>query len=170
MSYENLRSTKMLATNCAVCGRPLRDAVSVEMGIGPDCRAKYGYNDCVNDENRMAANRLIFQIADLQTGIDAVECARQLRNLGFAKLSAKIATRLFSVRITREGDKFVVSTPYTEAAVAAFRAVPGRKWNKEASANEVPVSYKSQLWAALKKAFPGQEALGPDGQFISIPA
>lgn len=35
-TYENAPATKMLATNCVVCGRALVDAVSVEMGIGPD--------------------------------------------------------------------------------------------------------------------------------------
>lgn len=42
-TYENAPATRILATHCACCGRALLDAVSVEAGIGPDCRAKYGY-------------------------------------------------------------------------------------------------------------------------------
>ena len=38
MSYENAPATKMLATNCCCCGRPLVDSMSVELGIGPECR------------------------------------------------------------------------------------------------------------------------------------
>ena len=41
-SYLTAPATKMLATHCAVCARALVDAKSVELGIGPDCRKKYG--------------------------------------------------------------------------------------------------------------------------------
>lgn len=44
MSYEHAASTKLLATHCAYCGRPLRDADSVEMGMGPICRSRVGVN------------------------------------------------------------------------------------------------------------------------------
>jgi hypothetical protein len=44
MSYENAPATRLLATNCGCCGRQLVDAVSVEAGIGPECRKKHGYN------------------------------------------------------------------------------------------------------------------------------
>jgi hypothetical protein len=170
MSYENLASTKMLATNCAVCGRPLRDAVSVEMGIGPDCREKHGYNEFVNDVNRAAANKLIFEIADKQTGMSVVEATRQLRNMGFTKLAMRIATRLFSIHIIAKDGVFVVRTPYTERGVSAFRTIPGRRWDKAAHASIVPLASKQALWVALQKGFPGYKAVGPEGQLIEIPA
>jgi len=44
MSYENATSTLLLATHCAVCHRALRDAESVERGVGPDCAQNYGYD------------------------------------------------------------------------------------------------------------------------------
>ena len=34
MSYLDAPSTALLATHCAVCGRSLRDAMSVQLGIG----------------------------------------------------------------------------------------------------------------------------------------
>ncbi len=40
--YEDAVSTKLLATHCCMCNRPLRDARSVEFGIGPICEAKFG--------------------------------------------------------------------------------------------------------------------------------
>lgn len=43
MTYVNAAATRFIATHCAVCGRPLVDADSVQMAIGPDCRAKHGY-------------------------------------------------------------------------------------------------------------------------------
>jgi hypothetical protein len=45
MSYENAPATKMLAVYCACCSRPLVDAVSVETGIGPDCRKQHAYTE-----------------------------------------------------------------------------------------------------------------------------
>jgi hypothetical protein len=33
---------RFICTHCGVCGRALKDALSVEKGIGPDCRAMYG--------------------------------------------------------------------------------------------------------------------------------
>jgi hypothetical protein len=44
MTYENAPATKMIATHCACCGRPLVDAVSVETGMGPHCRKKHGFS------------------------------------------------------------------------------------------------------------------------------
>lgn len=44
MSYENVPATKLLATYCACCARPLVDAVSVEAGVGPECRKRHGYS------------------------------------------------------------------------------------------------------------------------------
>ena len=43
MSYENAPATKMLATYCACCARPLLDAESVEVGMGPVCRKTHGF-------------------------------------------------------------------------------------------------------------------------------
>lgn len=171
MGYENLNSTKMLATNCAVCSRPLRDAVSVEMGIGPECREKYGYNACVSEANRERANQLIFLIADKQDGMDVMSATRQLRELGFEALANKIAIRLFEVRIEldKSTNTYRVTGPYTEASVAAFRSVPGRRWNKDLGTNEIPASSKPQLWAALKKGYPNYNVLGPDGNFFKVP-
>jgi hypothetical protein len=169
MSYENAPATKLLATRCAVCGRPLCDAVSVEIGIGPECREKYGYSECINDTNRSIANQLVHEIALKQHGFDVTEATRQLRNLGFARLAEKIAHRLFSIRIEEHGAVYHVFTPFTEAGVKAFREIPGRRWDAMLHASVIPVASKNKLWAALKKGFPGHTFLAPNGDFMSIP-
>jgi hypothetical protein len=51
MSYESAPATQMLATHCAVCARPLLDAKSVELGIGPDCRRKHGFSTAEVEPN-----------------------------------------------------------------------------------------------------------------------
>lgn len=66
MTYENAPSTKLLATHCACCGRALRDAVSVERGVGPDCAERYGYDEAQGPANWAEAVRL-----GLEAGLDA---------------------------------------------------------------------------------------------------
>jgi hypothetical protein len=62
MSYENAPATRLLATHCGVCTRPLLDAVSVEMGIGPDCRKKY-MPKALAGAPREEANKIVHQLA-----------------------------------------------------------------------------------------------------------
>lgn len=42
MSYLESPVVPVVATRCACCNQPLVDSVSVELGIGPVCRRKYG--------------------------------------------------------------------------------------------------------------------------------
>ena len=63
MSYVNAPATKMLATHCCVCHRPLLDAKSVELGIGPDCLKRHGFNIDVPEVDRVEANFIVWQIA-----------------------------------------------------------------------------------------------------------
>lgn len=103
MSYENAPSTKMLATRCAVCRRALRDAVSVEIGMGPDCRKNHGYAEIedASEEARTAANKLIHQcsLSVRMVNLSAVvrheislHCAA-LRLMGFRKVADRIEYR-----------------------------------------------------------------------------
>ena len=57
MSYESAPATRMIATDCACCGRPLLDSDSVELGIGPICRKRHGYFDAIDPDFRQEANR-----------------------------------------------------------------------------------------------------------------
>lgn len=56
MSYENAPATKLVATHCAACGRPLVDSTSVDYGIGPTCRKKYQYEDALAITKEVASN------------------------------------------------------------------------------------------------------------------
>lgn len=169
MSYENLNSTKILAQRCAICARPLRDAVSAEIGMGPDCREKYGYNEGVTEENRSEANRLIYLVADAPTKISAFDAAEGLRKLGFAKLANVIVDASVSVTMTREGDTLKIVSPYSEHSVACLKSVRGRRWDRESKVNTFPYGSKDQLWGALKRAFPGALLRTWQGVVIEIP-
>jgi hypothetical protein len=47
----------MLAVYCACCSRPLVDSVSVETGVGPECRKKHGYAEAQQEPDWAAVLR-----------------------------------------------------------------------------------------------------------------
>jgi hypothetical protein len=81
VSYELAPSTALVATDCALCGHPLRDAVSVEIGVGPICRKKYGYTEAQAPANVMQARveaRAAFD-GELPATLDEALCACDAR-------------------------------------------------------------------------------------------
>ena len=121
-SYENAPSTRLLATNCGCCGRALRDAASVERGVGPDCAEKYGYGLAVSEPNwaavmtsataagltaaevsalaegdaRVASNWLCHQVAAVGPSDreKALKLAAAIRALGYVKMGSRLTERL----------------------------------------------------------------------------
>lgn len=67
MSYENAPSTILLATACACCGRALRDAISVETGVGPECRERFSFDEAQGTPNWVAATELMREVAKEST-------------------------------------------------------------------------------------------------------
>jgi len=174
MSHENAPATILLATNCCCCGRPLVDATSVELGIGPECRN--GENNGIEDSVRQKCNQLTYQAAvAAQTGnIEQVrKLAEEIRALGLCNLADKVGKRFINaeknvkIKISINGDTLSVVTPFKRGSspefVAAWRAIPGRRWGS--NCNNVPVTSKPQLWALLKQYFPGAFGKGPNGLF-----
>jgi uncharacterized Zn finger protein (UPF0148 family) len=170
--YEEAPATKLLATHCAVCSRPLVDAKSVETGIGPICAAKHGMNQSCDPEARAEANKLVYQIARYQTGPKAEEAALRLRELGFEVLSKKVMKRLKvkrsqNIRITDAGNEYHVYLPwYGRDYVEAFKREMPRRWflgDKKEWA--IPKTAKRDLWKFLQKHNAGQLIVGPKGPF-----
>jgi hypothetical protein len=94
MGYENAPATTLVATNCACCGRALVDAVSVETGIGPECRKKFGIPSDASEDARTEANKIVFLLA--RGGLareDARPMFDRLNALGFELLAARVAKR-----------------------------------------------------------------------------
>ena len=165
MGYEDAPATKMLATHCAVCARSLVDAVSVNSGIGPECRKKWGYFVDVDEEAREEANKLVHMVAVEQTGANAAKACERLRELGFVKLADRILQRVVDVMLEEVSGGYLVRFAYDEVAVAAIRGVPGRRWDKEAKAWYVPATSKRELWSFLNVAFFSALVDGPKGVF-----
>jgi hypothetical protein len=171
MSYETAPATILLATHCACCARPLVDSKSVELGMGPVCRKRHGFNLAVADEVRVAANKLVYAIAlenssgKPNAGL-ILDYALVLRGMGFEKLSGILIKRTAAVKIEAEGDMLAVHTPYSPEAVAAFRTIPGRRWDKDRKLNLVPVGCRRELFNLLTQCFPKRSGIGPKGAFV----
>lgn len=189
MSYENAPSTKMLATHCAICNRPLRDAISVEIGIGPVCRDTHGYNAEMDElaDCREAANVIVHKIAAMRDDeqVRADGCAA-LRIMGFKKLPDRIEYRgkdapakvditvveytLPAVQLGRRWfpakTGFLVRSPYKPSATDAWRAVPGRVFVRHEKANFVPATSVEALRKLLREHHAGETCVGPNGRTV----
>lgn len=111
MSYTNAKSTVLLASHCCMCGLPLRDAKSVELGIGPVCRRKYVGAADMSEEARTEANQLIYAASALYgEGCtaddieDILKIADRLVFLGLPRVAERIAFRFIPIRIEVEED------------------------------------------------------------------
>lgn len=189
MSYENAPATTLLATSCACCGRPLVDSVSVETGVGPDCRKKYGYGMAQGEPDwaafelglgwpvpeadrdpRVLANRLVHRIAIGFSSPAALAAhVSAVRALGFHKLAGKLADRAASVSVAYDGDMLVVRSPFSPNFLDYVRPIKGSRWEKSSKTWRFPVAEKRPVWAAICRAFAGQMAEVPAG-LVEIPA
>lgn len=176
-TYENAISTKMLATHCVCCGRALVDAISVELGIGPECRS--GFNADLTEMTRRVANKLVFEASMAATaGLIPIvmEKAEEVRQLGYGELAERMehrfvkAERKADIQISFQGGFYEVVTPYrrknANAFVKAWREIPGRRWIN--GKNVVPATSKKELWELLQEFFGGCYAMGPKGVFKII--
>lgn len=176
--YENAVATKMLATNCVCCGRALVDAISVQMGIGPECRS--GDNDGIDPDIQKIANEHVFKAAlAAQRGRveEVLIYADLIHKLGLEVLADKVARRFKKAigKTERRPDIFIeevdgayrVLTPFRRGAkkdfIQAWRNIPGRRFEK--GANVIPLSQKQALWVLLQKFFGGKYGKGPKGVF-----
>lgn len=183
--YVNAPATKLLASFCVCCGRPLVDSISVEMGIGPECRC---HNDAgIDADIQKIANEHVFRaaVACQEGKIDEVlSYAGLIRQLGLTTLADKVerrfkkfknpedAVRKVDITITVEGDMLKVKTPFRRGSKAEFiqawRKIRGRQF--KSGANLVPVTEKTALFELLKEFFGGKFGKGPKGIFrIPLP-
>lgn len=171
--YEDAPATKLLATHCAVCARPLVDASSVESGIGPICAARYGGRIACDPAVRAEANKLIYEIARYQKGPEVDAAVKRLHDLGFdvlaKRISKRLSKRVFSnPRIIDTGKYYVFTFPFSPSLVAAIkREVPGKAWAKEMGGWIIPYRSKRDFFEYLKRNFSGRVIDGPKGPFTA---
>lgn len=158
-SYLNAPATELLATECAVCGRALVDAKSVESGIGPECRKKHGFEADVTEEQRVAANRAVYAIACDRKSVQVPALVIQIHNAGLTKLSRILTRRLGGVEVSHVDNCYVVKTDYNASFVAQAREIGGR-WSASDKAWKFSESTRRDLWRVLKGVFHGKPLVG----------
>lgn len=160
MNYE--------ATQCAVCRRPLVDAVSVELGIGPDCRKKHGFDIACDTYTRNEANMTVHQIAMGAEGPTLHWAIGYLKHLGFEKLALRIAKRLVSVEIEEKNGRLYIDAPFKAEALQAFRTLPGRRFDVPSKRWSIPttIEAKRAAWTLLKMHYAGAVGLCATGPFF----
>lgn len=165
MSYESSPSAALVATHCACCARPLADAVSAEIGMGPSCRKKHGYAAAQGEANwpavvalvtphltalalpddwqgdqRRAANLLVHRVAVHQDGAAAMAACDAIRALGFTTLASRVSARMATVELREEDGGPRMSGPHLVIDAPyneAILAIPGRRWDNEAHVHRV---------------------------------
>jgi len=196
--YTSAPATSLVATRCAACGRPLLDAASVEIGMGPVCRERAGLDGegtgadwaralpllagcglAVTNDARRAANAVVHRIAADQSAPTVPVLLGALELLGFAGVAAAIRAhlevRVPTVTVTAEGDRYAVTVADLDretfaAVVTALRGVPGRWFDGARKVNVVPARARGALWGALVSALPpGAQITGPNGTRV-VPA
>lgn len=184
MSYESAPATRLVATACCCCGRPLVDSISVEAGVGPTCREKHGYAEAQGlidpkafelamgrlpwDSAQGLANYLTHRIAvALSATVSNHIVASVSRDiaaidaLGYHRLAATLAERTGGPLIEVDEDRdprgteiLVVKTPFSEELISALCRVPGRHWDATRKATTFPTSSAAALVTALRRMFP----------------
>lgn len=177
--YENAPATRLLATSCACCGRALLDAVSVEAGVGPDCREKYGFGEAQGSADwaraalllggshaealaafwsvdaHKAANVLVHAVGSgAGTGAERGAAIAAIAALGFARLAARLTERAHGITVEEVDGVLRIHAPFSPDFNLAVRRVPGARWVKAEKIRTVPASSRAALWAALKIGYP----------------
>jgi hypothetical protein len=154
-------------TKCAVCGRKLKDALSVQIGMGPTCRERNGYKpDELNDQLRAVANTAIRMIALQQTGEGVMKHLAALRTIGWNNLADAIERRVAKAQATKSTDGKTLEIRCNKAtADVLFADVPGFSKPKDAKRGfyTAPVAALETVKATFKMLFPVELVLLPNG-------
>jgi hypothetical protein len=145
MTYLNDPNTHRLATDCCLCGRALRDATSVEIGIGPICRDRAGYGDGPS-EHRAVVNQIIHRAgvaAEDGKVTDVLTAASEIDALGFAKVALTIRHRFIPLKVWHD-----YAAPVTRYDAQAREEVPvmspdGTPQTRHAICVKTPYSQKA---------------------------
>jgi hypothetical protein len=165
MSYENAPATKLVATDCCVCGRPLVDSESVEAGIGPVCRTKYLMADSLTKTARKKANKLVYQAAALRSnGQPWDHLIPKLIALGAVNVARAVSRAKVEVAVEENGD-FFVTCPYNQTFLGRTRGLSGRQWDRTGKRTKFAATAKADVWDAICEAYPQAVIDTPKGTF-----
>lgn len=180
MSYETAPVTQMVATHCCICGRALCDADSIEIGIGPVCRAKYVSNEAPDQplpaaelldmslkagiecstleqkilagDMRVVVNYLLYQAsAAISDASLVIEIARVIEACGYGVVARKLYADRMPV-MNLAGNLIQVISDYKESLPGALKKIGGR-WNANMKVWEVPASQQEACQNTLHAVY-----------------
>jgi hypothetical protein len=160
-----------LATYCLCCARPLSDAESAALGVGPICRKRLGIAESLKAHS--VANELVARAAiAAEAGqlATALECLQALVALDprYQKLVDRTHSRLFKTRVAKMPQGYLVVSTYNSDTNSQFKCL-GMRWDPVHRGWQAFST--SQLDDALKvlaHALPSNEVLGPDGEVMFL--
>lgn len=148
MSYENAPATRMLATHCTACGKPLLDADSITAGLGPVCRKAAR---SIPEEVRERANKVIYECAREDVTVEQLQaCVIELHLLGCNKIAERISKRAGRQVITITADAADVTAPYSETFLR--HRGPGR-WVRSERVTRYHLADAYKALTAVRAAF-----------------
>lgn len=173
MSYETAPATLLLAVECAACGRPLVDADSVEIGMGPDCREKYGFDIAADPETKADVNRRVHAIATGKLpGAEVIGHMLMIRAHGFNALADKLEDRLVKIEVLNvDAATIAIVTPFAPAFTDELKAAtPWRRWDAASKRWIVPATkpVRDAIWAAMRRHFRGAIGRGGAAGFFAV--
>lgn len=162
MGYEEAPLTQKMDTFCLCCSKPLVDAASLELGIGPICRKKL-YNVVeLNDESRKEINALLHKMSLDPSNEMVAKNIGRIEALGFTQLAKNIKKKFKLIEIGLIDGKFIIRSPYNQVLVLSARQ---NKGFFDPSDKSWRFATKQNAWNVLKAAYPKYWALGPAGPF-----
>ena len=99
---------KLTASHCCVCSRSLRDALSVQLMIGPVCRKRYGYSDVPENPNLPKALGYVAAL-EQTVGNDPIVVKYLRANREDARMMCNILTAFASVHYSEKTKVLAVS-------------------------------------------------------------
>jgi hypothetical protein len=174
------------------------DAISVETGVGPECRKKHGYDDAqgpadwtavgaallsIPDMGRLSAKQwdsrdahavanVLVHRAAIEQGNPAIVVAlvAAIAALGYTKLAARIAKNAVGiVQIAAAPGGFTLKAGYSPEFLAALRTVGARtSWDRPSKLRAFEAADACLVVIALAKAFPRAMVALPSGAVVTL--
>ena len=154
MSYEELTTTKIVATHCCACNRPLLDAESVTAGMGPICRKKYNLPDTLTTEQRDLANSLVHKLGVLRQEDKDSDKLGEIKAVltelaeieGCEEIALKFRFALISPLLTVvQVDQWTFSITFEDSHQLASERARGAKWRFIGAAKKRKIGYNFKM-------------------------
>ena len=174
-----------VCSNCAHCGMPLTDSVSIERGLGPICSAKGYLEEPTNPDEMQAMIDLAeypalveflvkkykpLGVRGLMNGLTKIcslnrrspvhsACTDAIDSLGYVKLASLLRESIAVIELKHHDAStfhlWVKKSEWHPAWSYDLRRIPGAYFSKQQKGWMVPKQEKPALWALMLKHYEG---------------